>query len=290
LTTASRRSLGDGPATLWPPTPSPMAAQYPRLLDSNRVIPGFATSYANGPTVMSIPNATATHFTEATSASAGMMTSGALAQAPATATAATAKRQQYANAPPPLGSTPATQVVWVPMQVPMQAAPTTQGTIIQPATMPAGNASSWVAAGQLIQVSTGLPVSQDSNMQVDDEPLPPPSAQQKAQIASYAGRQLFSEALEGKVLDHNTLKVELPSPGSALHGTGRCNPCAWFWKPKACQNGANCQYCHLCPEGELKARKKAKVQAIRMGAIEPAPRTAVGVAVAPAALKLTSLI
>jgi len=198
LTTASRRSLGDGPATLWPPTPSPMAAQYPRLLDSNRVIPGFATSYANGPTVMSIPNATATHFTEATSASAGMMTSGALAQAPATATAATAKRQQYANAPPPLGSTPATQVVWVPMQVPMQAAPTTQGTIIQPATMPAGNASSWVAAGQLIQVSTGLPVSQDSNMQVDDEPLPPPSAQQKAQIASYAGRQLFSEALEGR--------------------------------------------------------------------------------------------
>jgi len=58
----------------------------------------------------------------------------------------------------------------------------------------------------------------------------------------------------------------LPSVGSALHGTGKCQPCAWFWKAgRGCQDGANCDHCHLCPEGEVKARKKAKVAAMRMG-------------------------
>jgi hypothetical protein len=58
----------------------------------------------------------------------------------------------------------------------------------------------------------------------------------------------------------------LPSVGSALHGTGRCQPCAWFWKAgRGCQDGAKCDHCHLCPEGELKFRKKAKVAAMRMG-------------------------
>jgi hypothetical protein len=56
------------------------------------------------------------------------------------------------------------------------------------------------------------------------------------------------------------------SVGSALHGTGKCQPCAWFWKAgRGCQDGAKCDHCHLCPEGELKARKKAKVAAMRMG-------------------------
>mmetsp|Transcript_43897 Transcript_43897/g.103836 ORF Transcript_43897/g.103836 Transcript_43897/m.103836 type:complete len:465 (-) Transcript_43897:96-1490(-) len=48
----------------------------------------------------------------------------------------------------------------------------------------------------------------------------------------------------------------LPSLGSALHGTGRCKPCVWFHKPESCQNGKDCQHCHLCPEGEIRARKK----------------------------------
>lgn len=55
-----------------------------------------------------------------------------------------------------------------------------------------------------------------------------------------------------------------PSNGSALHdGTGRCRPCAWFWKPQGCSNGQGCCHCHMCPEGELKARKKSKVALLR---------------------------
>merc|ERR1711879_850868 len=50
----------------------------------------------------------------------------------------------------------------------------------------------------------------------------------------------------------------LRSLGSALHGTGACRPCAWYWKQGGCQNGKDCYHCHLCPEGEIKARRKMK--------------------------------
>jgi len=51
--------------------------------------------------------------------------------------------------------------------------------------------------------------------------------------------------------------------GSAQHGMGQCNPCAWFWKPTSCMNDKDCVFCHMCPAGELKNRKKAKAQARR---------------------------
>jgi len=50
----------------------------------------------------------------------------------------------------------------------------------------------------------------------------------------------------------------LPSIGAALHSSGQCKPCAWFWKPESCQWGAECQHCHLCPIGELRRRKKER--------------------------------
>jgi len=51
------------------------------------------------------------------------------------------------------------------------------------------------------------------------------------------------------------------------HGSGLCRPCAWFWRPQGCKNGDSCGHCHLCPEGELKQRKKKKIAAMRMGAV-----------------------
>jgi hypothetical protein len=65
-----------------------------------------------------------------------------------------------------------------------------------------------------------------------------------------------------------TLKISLTdtlglwSIGSAAHETGSCKPCAFLWKdPKnpGCQNGTACTFCHLCPPGEVKARKKQKM-------------------------------
>mmetsp|Transcript_55278 Transcript_55278/g.124100 ORF Transcript_55278/g.124100 Transcript_55278/m.124100 type:complete len:441 (-) Transcript_55278:150-1472(-) len=56
------------------------------------------------------------------------------------------------------------------------------------------------------------------------------------------------------------------SIGAGLHDSGTCQPCAWFWKPQGCGNGQVCRHCHLCPEGELKNRKKAKIATLRAGA------------------------
>lgn len=61
------------------------------------------------------------------------------------------------------------------------------------------------------------------------------------------------------------VNVSLPSVGSILHGTGTCKPCAWFWKPQGCHNGSECGHCHLCPVGESKNRRQAKMAAWRQG-------------------------
>ncbi|CAK0802972.1 unnamed protein product [Prorocentrum cordatum] len=57
----------------------------------------------------------------------------------------------------------------------------------------------------------------------------------------------------------------LATRGSQAHGTGMCSPCAWIFKPQGCQRGVSCGYCHLCPEGELKHRRRLKAAAIRQG-------------------------
>uniref|UniRef100_A0A7S0ZX83 C3H1-type domain-containing protein n=1 Tax=Noctiluca scintillans TaxID=2966 RepID=A0A7S0ZX83_NOCSC len=55
----------------------------------------------------------------------------------------------------------------------------------------------------------------------------------------------------------------LPSMGSALHASGRCTPCGWFWKAQGCRNGQSCSHCHLCPCGELKSRRAARVSELK---------------------------
>lgn len=111
--------------------------------------------------------------------------------------------------------------------------------------------------------------------------------QSESQSISAAGKQLFGEALDERQWDASTQDFGEPlsgtvtgpiqSPGSVLHGTGNCNPCAWFWKPRGCACAVQCDYCHLCPEGELKRRKKMKIQEIKSGAREPVnPREARG--------------
>lgn len=60
-----------------------------------------------------------------------------------------------------------------------------------------------------------------------------------------------------------------PSQGSMPHAAGSCKPCAWFWKPSGCRHATNCAYCHVCSEGELKARKKSKHTAMRLGLVTP---------------------
>mmetsp|Transcript_79058 Transcript_79058/g.235581 ORF Transcript_79058/g.235581 Transcript_79058/m.235581 type:complete len:440 (-) Transcript_79058:50-1369(-) len=55
--------------------------------------------------------------------------------------------------------------------------------------------------------------------------------------------------------------LELPSRGSALHPWGACKPCAFVFE--GCNNGEECQFCHLCEAGERKRRRKEKLDARR---------------------------
>merc|ERR1712190_717101 len=54
------------------------------------------------------------------------------------------------------------------------------------------------------------------------------------------------------------LSDDLRSVGSRFHASGACKPCSWFWRPGGCQNGSDCLHCYMCPEGEIKLRKKQK--------------------------------
>jgi len=50
----------------------------------------------------------------------------------------------------------------------------------------------------------------------------------------------------------------------AKHIRGECKPCAYYFKKAdGCRLGAQCGFCHLCPEGAMKARKKEKMRALR---------------------------
>lgn len=74
-----------------------------------------------------------------------------------------------------------------------------------------------------------------------------------AALKKATGQAVDEDAPDGEASTPNA-----PSRGSLLHASGQCKPCAWFWKAQGCKNDQDCQHCHLCPEGELKERKKAK--------------------------------
>lgn len=49
------------------------------------------------------------------------------------------------------------------------------------------------------------------------------------------------------------------------HVRNECKPCAYhFQKVDGCRWGDQCTFCHLCPTGEIKRRKKEKVRAIKV--------------------------
>jgi len=55
----------------------------------------------------------------------------------------------------------------------------------------------------------------------------------------------------------------MPTIGSAGHGSGTCKPCAFVFS-KGCDNGTECQFCHLCDAGEKRRRQKEKMERRRV--------------------------
>lgn len=76
-----------------------------------------------------------------------------------------------------------------------------------------------------------------------------------------AGASASSQTEEAS--DMSTVFPEdIASKGSSLHASGKCRPCA-FLHTKGCENGLNCEFCHLCEPGEKKKRRKEKLESQR---------------------------
>lgn len=49
-----------------------------------------------------------------------------------------------------------------------------------------------------------------------------------------------------------------------LHQLGQCTPCNYFrYKSDGCRQGSECSFCHHCPKGELKRRKKEQIRQLK---------------------------
>jgi len=75
----------------------------------------------------------------------------------------------------------------------------------------------------------------------------------------------------------------VPSHGSLVHGSGRCRPCMWFWKPTGCTRGEDCLHCHLCPQTTREARKKLQRREARRELAKDGPVVAERPAAQPVA-------
>lgn len=86
--------------------------------------------------------------------------------------------------------------------------------------------------------------------------LAPPPGLEAPQLLRCALEAQEADAEDDEVLASG--RQPGTSMGSALHSSGLCKPCAWYWKAKGCENGEDCLHCHLCLLGEVKRRRKQK--------------------------------
>eukprot|EP00931_Biecheleriopsis_adriatica_P044597 TRINITY_DN2552_c0_g1_i1.p1 TRINITY_DN2552_c0_g1~~TRINITY_DN2552_c0_g1_i1.p1 ORF type:complete len:299 (+),score=58.66 TRINITY_DN2552_c0_g1_i1:74-898(+) len=115
--------------------------------------------------------------------------------------------------------------------------------------MPGNPSMNWPAAAAQLGAYQQMPRPQQLG------PLMPPVFQDVAN----------TEPLPPVPLDPAPGSADLPSVGSKDHFTGECKPCA-FLHVRGCDNGAMCNFCHLCDPGEKKRRQKAKKAAFKAGA------------------------
>lgn len=79
-----------------------------------------------------------------------------------------------------------------------------------------------------------------------------------------------SSALESdKVSETNSVSIadcdaDWQAKLEEVHRSGQCTPCNYFfYKVDGCRHGSKCEFCHLCPKGEIKKRKKDKLRQMR---------------------------
>lgn len=169
--------------------------------------------------------------------------------------------------PPPPGAAPTLVLQQVLPPPPVEAAPKLlglQNLVLPPP--PTSDATDALPSAVLSVPSASAPVTpRDSYLHSTPNspagllpPLPPPPSPMSTMLPGSMPPSPIGPP-PGLCLEAPCL----PSIGSIEHGTGRCKPCGWFWKAGGCANGRECCHCHLCPEGEIRARRKTKLALIR---------------------------
>jgi hypothetical protein len=86
-------------------------------------------------------------------------------------------------------------------------------------------------------------------------------------------KNTFLQFSPGKQINNHQAMKSCPVPSipsthssiiSSDHAQGACKPCAWYHHPGGCKNGSSCGFCHQCPPGELKRRKKEKETLLKL--------------------------
>eukprot|EP00927_Polykrikos_kofoidii_P018440 TRINITY_DN18549_c0_g1_i1.p1 TRINITY_DN18549_c0_g1~~TRINITY_DN18549_c0_g1_i1.p1 ORF type:complete len:317 (+),score=39.13 TRINITY_DN18549_c0_g1_i1:61-951(+) len=85
-------------------------------------------------------------------------------------------------------------------------------------------------------------------------------AQAVAEILAAEYEAATSETLKGEDEDGSAIS----SVGALGHEAGTCSPCAWFWRPSGCSNGRDCRFCHTCPNGTLRRKRREKTKLMRI--------------------------
>eukprot|EP00397_Hematodinium_sp_SG-2012_P038723 GEMP01042168.1.p1 GENE.GEMP01042168.1~~GEMP01042168.1.p1 ORF type:complete len:333 (-),score=65.80 GEMP01042168.1:749-1747(-) len=87
------------------------------------------------------------------------------------------------------------------------------------------------------------------------------------QLAPFARRLLPTTWSEASPVEGSPRAADQSSPEAqyAAHIAGKCRPCAFFHRTQGCQNANSCAFCHFCPPGELKRRRKDQASALKPG-------------------------
>lgn len=106
---------------------------------------------------------------------------------------------------------------------------------------------------------------------------PPTSANARQQPPTQDSVHFENDASSGSLkkpypMDPSTgASSDVSMNGTQAHAIGQCTPCAYFWyKKDGCRLGEECKFCHLCQKGEIKKRKKVRIQQLKaVGAYIP---------------------
>lgn len=133
-------------------------------------------------------------------------------------------------------------------------------TVVHSTLEPAGT-SSWTSCETALAHMDG---SQNDRRSVQSSPVLPVVRNTFIHIPDDTTREVvFFWPTAPSVMLSKDFRTKYPAMEQA-HVKGDCRPCAYFInKGDGCRRGENCAFCHLCPPGALKKKKRQKVKALK---------------------------